>query len=112
MPDKAIDAGAGGAADGTPPALDLERQQPSEEAKQPATDTTSNPYVTPNPEHIAGGTDLAEHRKIRGGAVRVLVDLGHAPANVTDHLNARWPDSFEQSTLRISGQEPLLVLTR
>lgn len=64
------------------------------------------------PERIAGGTALAEHRKIKGGAVRVLGELGHAPAEVTDHLNARWPDSFEQFTLRIGEKEPLLVLTR
>lgn len=64
------------------------------------------------PERIAGGTVLAEHRKIRGGALRILDELGHAPAEVTDHLNARWPDSFEQAMLRIGEKEPLLVLTR
>lgn len=64
------------------------------------------------PEHIAGSTALTEHRKIKGGAVRILADLGHAPAHVTDHLNARLPDSFEQSTLQIGEHEPLLVLTR
>lgn len=64
------------------------------------------------PHHIAGDTPLAEHRKVKGGALRVLADLGRTPTHVVEHVTARRPDSHEQATLHVGEHEPLLVLTR
>jgi GntR family transcriptional regulator len=64
------------------------------------------------PESMAAGTPLAENRKIKGGAVRVLADLGLTPLQVSEHVTARRPTDQEQELLDIAADEPLLVLTR
>lgn len=63
-------------------------------------------------ESMAAGTPLAENRKIKGGAVRVLADLGLTPRQVSEHVTARRPTDHEQELLDIPADEPLLVLTR
>ncbi|WP_199757670.1 GntR family transcriptional regulator [Micromonospora sp. Llam0] len=64
------------------------------------------------PEPIAAGTPLADNRKVKGGAVRVLADLGLTPHQVSEHVTARRPTDQEQELLDIPADEPLLVLTR
>ncbi|MFD5182510.1 GntR family transcriptional regulator [Streptomyces sp. NPDC058372] len=64
------------------------------------------------PVSIARGTGLAGTAKIRGGAVRLLAELGHVGAWVEEDVTARLPTPEEASTLALSGQEPLLELVR
>jgi DNA-binding GntR family transcriptional regulator len=64
------------------------------------------------PASIAFDTPLAAVAKIRGGAIAVLAELGHAPAEVAEHVTARWPDEEEAAVLHVGEHEPLLVLTR
>lgn len=63
-------------------------------------------------ESMAAGTPLAENRKIKGGAVRVLADLGLTPHQVSEHVTARRPADQEQELLDVAADEPILVLTR
>jgi DNA-binding GntR family transcriptional regulator len=53
------------------------------------------------PPRIAAGTALAEHRKIRGGAVTLLAEMGHAPVDITEDITVDTHDG-----------RPTLVLTR
>ncbi|MGW2371705.1 UTRA domain-containing protein [Kitasatospora sp. NPDC001683] len=64
------------------------------------------------PAPIAEGTGLAELRKIRGGAIRLLADLGHLIARVTEDVESRLAASEEASLLELDEQAPVLVLTR
>jgi GntR family transcriptional regulator len=64
------------------------------------------------PARLAGNTALGENRKIKGGAVRVLADLGQAPAAVTETITARLPDQQEIELLDITPTDPLIILTR
>jgi GntR family transcriptional regulator len=64
------------------------------------------------PAAIAAGTPLAESGKIPGGAIGALAALGHAPAEVSELVTARWPDAEEADVLQVDAHEPLLVLTR
>jgi GntR family transcriptional regulator len=64
------------------------------------------------PATLATGTDLAEPRKIPGGAVAVLDQLGCVPAGVTEQVSARQPTADERAILEIEGDDWLLVLTR
>lgn len=64
------------------------------------------------PESITAGTVLAEHRKIKGGAVAALAELGHIAAEVTENVSARQPLPHECDVLGIRDSDCLLVLTR
>ncbi|MEU5361855.1 UTRA domain-containing protein, partial [Streptomyces albidoflavus] len=64
------------------------------------------------PASIARGTALAGTAKIRGGAVRLLAELGHVGAWVEEDVTARLPTPDEATTLALSGSEPLLQLVR
>lgn len=64
------------------------------------------------PAGIAAGTALANNGKIKGGAVRVLADLGYPLQEIVEHIAARLPDPAEAALLDISASEPLIVLTR
>jgi GntR family transcriptional regulator len=64
------------------------------------------------PAAIAAGTPLAKRGKIRGGAIGALAALGHAPAEASELVTARWPDAEEADVLQVDAHEPLLVLTR
>jgi len=65
------------------------------------------------PTAIAEGTPLAEHRKIRGGAVQVLAELGYRPAVVRESVTARLTtSSLERELLQISPTDPVLVQVR
>lgn len=65
------------------------------------------------PAAIARGTALAEMRKIPGGAVTLLADLGFPPAEEVDEdvaAETATPEQYE--VLGLSAESPVLVLTR
>ena len=64
------------------------------------------------PAAIAAGTPLAEPRKIKGGAVTLLAQLGHSPDRVHEDVSARMPSREERDALRLNGQDPVLILRR
>lgn len=64
------------------------------------------------PTRIASGTPLEEPRKIKGGAVNLLADLGHRTARVQEDITARMPTDHERSELQMTDNEPVLVLER
>lgn len=64
------------------------------------------------PLSIACGTSLAEPRKIRGGAVTLLADLGLHPRHVIETVGARPATEQESSLLRLGPYEWVLTLTR
>lgn len=64
------------------------------------------------PVDIARGTSLAEHRKIKGGAPRVLAELGHQSKAADEYVTARLPLDRERELLAIGKHEPVLTMTR
>lgn len=64
------------------------------------------------PLDIAANTPLAEPRKIKGGAPRVLVERGHQPQEAQEEVSARLPAAREQEILAIGEHEPVLTMTR
>jgi GntR family transcriptional regulator len=64
------------------------------------------------PLDIAGGTALAGTAKIRGGAIRLLAELGHVGARVREDVTARAATGHECEQLRLAVGEPVLQLTR
>lgn len=64
------------------------------------------------PVGIARGTRLAETRRIPGGAVRLLAELGHAGVRVREDVSARMPGDEERDVLRLGPDEPVLRLSR
>jgi GntR family transcriptional regulator len=63
------------------------------------------------PTGIARGTRLAEQRKIRGGAVTLLAELGHRIDQVREDVSARNATAEEREQLEL-GDGPVLVLVR
>jgi DNA-binding GntR family transcriptional regulator len=64
------------------------------------------------PGRVASGTPLAEPRKIKGGAVNLLADLGYTTARLREDITARMPTDHERSELQMADNEPVLVLER
>ena len=64
------------------------------------------------PLDIAAGTGLAGTARIRGGAVRLLADLGHVGVRVREEVTARLATDHECEQLRLTVGEPVLQLTR
>lgn len=64
------------------------------------------------PATIARGTRLAESRKIPGGAVALLADLGHPARRVREDVSARLATPNEQSALRLEAPACVLLLAR
>lgn len=64
------------------------------------------------PLEIARGTPLAEPRKIKGGAVRRLVELGHHAARVIERVAARPAGEHERDQLRLGEHDPVVVIER
>lgn len=64
------------------------------------------------PPHIAMGTALADPRKIKGGAVTYLAQLGHAPARVIEDVTARTATDAERMQLSLSEHEPVVIIER
>ncbi|MDX3503615.1 UTRA domain-containing protein [Streptomyces sp. ATCC51928] len=64
------------------------------------------------PVEIARGTGLAATAKIRGGAVRLLAELGHVGVRAQEDVAARMPSEGERAALSLKADEPVLELTR
>ncbi|THA74539.1 UTRA domain-containing protein [Streptomyces sp. A0642] len=64
------------------------------------------------PLAIAAGTELSGTAKIRGGAVRLLADLGHVGVRAEEQVVARMPSGTEQAALALDACVPVLELTR
>ncbi|WP_097985470.1 GntR family transcriptional regulator [Streptomyces sp. f150] len=64
------------------------------------------------PVEIARGTGLACTAKIRGGAVRLLAELGHVGVRAREDVTARMPSESERAELGLKTDEPVLELTR
>ncbi|MEU0181804.1 UTRA domain-containing protein [Streptomyces sp. NPDC006207] len=65
------------------------------------------------PADVARGTALTEQRKIRGGAVSLLTELGYTPGSVDERIATRPPTRQELQDLRIADEaEWVLTLTR
>jgi DNA-binding GntR family transcriptional regulator len=64
------------------------------------------------PVEIAAGTALAEPRRIKGGAVRALADLGHVTAEVIEDVTAVDLDPEIRQQYGLDRSSPVLALTR
>jgi DNA-binding GntR family transcriptional regulator len=64
------------------------------------------------PLAIARGTALAEPRKIRGGAITLLADLGYRVQRVQEDVSARPATAEESQLLELADGEWVLVLIR
>ncbi|MFE2293397.1 GntR family transcriptional regulator [Streptomyces sp. NPDC059452] len=64
------------------------------------------------PVGIARGTGLAGTAKIRGGAVRLLAELGYVGTRAQEDVAARMPSENERASLSLKADEPVLELTR
>ncbi|GAA3559769.1 hypothetical protein GCM10022419_045470 [Nonomuraea rosea] len=64
------------------------------------------------PAAIAGGTRLADPRKVPGGATKLLADLGYHPILVEEDITARPASDEERQLLQIPDLDWVLVLTR
>lgn len=64
------------------------------------------------PPRVAAGTALAEPRKVPGGAVTLLAELGHVATRVEETVSARMPTEEERQALLLGAHEPVLVLAR
>ncbi|WP_433515213.1 GntR family transcriptional regulator [Nonomuraea sp. CA-143628] len=64
------------------------------------------------PATIARGTQLAEMRKISGGAPTLLARLGYHPHSAEEAVRARPTTETEQDALQLRPEDWVLVLTR
>jgi len=64
------------------------------------------------PASIARGTRLAEPRKIPGGAVALLGDLGQLPRRVREDVSARLATPEERAALGLDDPSCVLLLAR
>ncbi|MFD8500411.1 GntR family transcriptional regulator [Amycolatopsis sp. NPDC059657] len=64
------------------------------------------------PTAIAAGTPLAKRAKIRGGAPRVLAELGHPQRRYTDRISTRAPTTAEVEALRLPISTPIIRTLR
>lgn len=64
------------------------------------------------PASIAAGTPLAEMKKIKGGAVRVLAERGYPLDESIDFVTAERPTAEDMDLLDIQSDKPILVVRR
>jgi DNA-binding GntR family transcriptional regulator len=64
------------------------------------------------PTQIARGTALAEPRKIRGGAVALLAELGHRPRRVREDVTSRLATEHERNLLGLDDPAAVQLLAR
>ncbi|MFI6498722.1 GntR family transcriptional regulator [Nonomuraea typhae] len=64
------------------------------------------------PASIAAGSDLTSHRRIRGGAPRVLADLGLPEREFTDAISVRPPTVEEVEALHLPAEVPVICQSR
>lgn len=60
------------------------------------------------PADLARGTDLAEAGKVRGGAPRVLADLGYPQRYFDDEVSVRAPETDEVVLLDLPSDVPVM----
>ncbi|MFB7707935.1 GntR family transcriptional regulator [Streptomyces sp. NPDC056105] len=60
------------------------------------------------PLDLAEGTPIAERRRIKGGAGRVLAEAGLPPLRCVDKVAARWPTPQQQEALKMPTKLPVL----
>jgi GntR family transcriptional regulator len=60
------------------------------------------------PLGLAQGTPIAELRRIKGGAGRVLSEAGLPPVRCVDKVAARWPTPMQQKALKMPTKLPVL----
>jgi GntR family transcriptional regulator len=60
------------------------------------------------PLDLARGTAIAENRKIKGGAGRVLQEAGLPPLRCVDKVAARWPTPEQARVLQMPTKLPVL----
>ncbi|OJF13322.1 GntR family transcriptional regulator [Couchioplanes caeruleus] len=64
------------------------------------------------PASIAADTPLAENKKVRGGAVRILVEAGYRLDESVERVTAERPTREDVALLDIAEDEPLIVIRR
>lgn len=64
------------------------------------------------PAAIARNTRLADTRKIPGGAIAFLTDLGHQPRHVREDISARLATPHERTALQLDDPSCVLLLSR
>jgi len=64
------------------------------------------------PGFIARGTPLAEPKKIPGGAITLLAELGYRSRHAHEDVSARPPSAQERQLLALGPDEWVLVLSR
>ncbi|WP_207947163.1 UTRA domain-containing protein [Actinomadura sp. 7K507] len=64
------------------------------------------------PTAIAGGTALARHGKIKGGAVTLLADLGFTVHEAREEIEVRAATVEEAAELALPDGAPVIVLRR
>ncbi|MFG2439003.1 UTRA domain-containing protein [Streptomyces sp. NPDC048508] len=64
------------------------------------------------PSDIALDTALAAPRKIKGGSVTLLANLGFTTVQVHEDISARMPTAEECAALHLGAGEPVLALLR
>ncbi len=60
------------------------------------------------PLNLARGTPIAQNRKIKGGAGRVLQEAGFPPLRCVDRVAARWPTPEQAKALQMPTKLPVL----
>jgi GntR family transcriptional regulator len=60
------------------------------------------------PLDLAGGTALVEPRRIKGGAGRVLAELGQVPTEYRETVAARLPTTYELEQLELPDDVPVI----
>lgn len=64
------------------------------------------------PTEIARGTALAESKKIKGGAVTYLAELGHSVSRVIEQVKARSATRSESELFSLGAHEPVVIIER
>lgn len=64
------------------------------------------------PASIAAGTPLAENKKVRGGAIRLLAEAGHPLDESIERVTAEHPIAEDVALLDVDEHEPLIVVRR
>ncbi len=60
------------------------------------------------PLQIVQGTEMMEHRKIRGGTSTLLAQLGYPPRRCVDSVSARIPTQEQHALLKLPRNVPVL----
>jgi DNA-binding GntR family transcriptional regulator len=64
------------------------------------------------PSSIASSTPLAEPKKIRGGAVTLLAELGYSAREAVDDISVRGATEAEADVLDLPVGAPVIVVFR